>query len=55
MNATPRSLDELRQEIDAIDRQVHTLIQQRGGLAGEIAEIKKRDGLDKVRPVVRPR
>ena len=50
MNATPRSLDELRQEIDAIDRQVHTLIQQRGGLAGEIAEIKKRDGLDKVRP-----
>jgi chorismate mutase/prephenate dehydratase len=50
MNATPRSLDELRQEIDAIDRQVHALIQQRGGLAGEIAEIKKRNGLDKVRP-----
>lgn len=50
MNATPRSLDELRREIDAIDRQLHTLIQQRGGLAGEIAEIKKREGLDKVRP-----
>jgi chorismate mutase/prephenate dehydratase len=50
MNATPRSLDELRQEIDAIDRQVHALIQQRGGLAGEIAEIKTRNGLDKVRP-----
>lgn len=50
MSATPRSLDELRQEIDAIDRQVHELIQQRGGLAGEIAEIKKRDGMDRVRP-----
>jgi chorismate mutase len=50
MKATPRSLDDLRQEIDTIDRQLHGLIQQRGGLAGEIAEIKKRNGLDKVRP-----
>lgn len=50
MNATPRSLDELREEIDSIDRQVHALIQQRGALAGEIAEIKRRDGTDRVRP-----
>lgn len=50
MNATPRSLKDLRTEIDAIDRELHALIRRRGGLAGEIAEIKKRDGLDKVRP-----
>lgn len=50
MNATPRSLDELRNEIDAIDRQLHALIQQRGDLAGEIAEIKKRESIDRVRP-----
>ena len=50
MNATTRSLEELRTEIDAIDRELHALISRRGGLAGEIAEIKKRDGLDKVRP-----
>ena len=50
MNATPRSLDQLRNEIDAIDRELHALIRRRGGLAGEIAEIKKRNRLDKVRP-----
>ena len=50
MNATLRSLDQLRNEIDAIDRELHALICRRGGLAGEISEIKKRDGLDKVRP-----
>ena len=50
MNAKKRSLDDLRQDIDEIDRQLHTLIQQRGGLAVEIAEIKRRSGLDKVRP-----
>ncbi|MBG03361.1 MAG: chorismate mutase [Rhodospirillaceae bacterium] len=50
MSGAPRSLDELRQEIDAIDRQLHTLIQQRGGLAGEIAEIKKQESIDRVRP-----
>lgn len=50
MNTTPRSLDELREEIDAIDRQLHALIQQRGDLAGEIAEIKKRESIDRVRP-----
>ena len=46
MNATPRSLDQLRNEIDAIDRELHALIRRRGGLAGEIAEIKKREGLE---------
>ncbi|PPR64966.1 MAG: hypothetical protein CFH10_00083 [Alphaproteobacteria bacterium MarineAlpha4_Bin2] len=50
MDATPRSLEELRREIDLIDRELHSLIQRRGGLAGEIAEIKQREGLDKVRP-----
>lgn len=50
MSANPRSLNDLRQEIDAIDLQLHKLIQQRGGLAAEISEIKNRDGLDKVRP-----
>lgn len=50
MKATPRSLEELRREIDAIDRELHALICRRGGLAGEIAEIKRRGGLDKIRP-----
>ena len=45
MSGAPKSLDELRQEIDVIDRQLHTLIQRRGGLAGEIAEIKKQNPL----------
>ena len=40
MNATTRSLEELRTEIDTIDRELHALISRRGGLAGEIAEIK---------------
>ena len=50
MSGAPKSLDELRQEIDVIDRQLHTLIQRRGGLAGEIAEIKKQESIDRVRP-----
>ena len=50
MSAAPRPLDELRQEIDAIDRQLHALIQQRGGLAADIAEIKKLESIDRVRP-----
>ena len=50
MNAKTRSLDDLRHEVDEIDRQIHTLIQQRGGLAVEISEVKNRCGLDKVRP-----
>ena len=50
MSAAPRPLDELRQEIDAIDRQLHALIQQRGGLAADIAEIKNLESIDRVRP-----
>ena len=50
MNATLRSLEELRHEIDMIDSELHSLICRRGGLASEIAEIKQRAGLDKIRP-----
>lgn len=50
MSVAPRSLDKLRQEIDAIDRQLHTLIQQRGSLAAEIAEIKNLTSIDRIRP-----
>ncbi|MBE08928.1 MAG: chorismate mutase [Rhodospirillaceae bacterium] len=50
MSTAPRPLDELREEIDTIDRQLHALIQQRGGLAADIAEIKKLESIDRVRP-----
>ena len=50
MSTAPRPLDELREEIDSIDRQLHALIQQRGGLAADIAEIKKLESIDRVRP-----
>ena len=50
MDATHRSLEELRHEIDMIDSELHSLICRRGGLANEIAEIKHRAGLDKIRP-----
>ncbi|MEE2689010.1 MAG: chorismate mutase [Pseudomonadota bacterium] len=50
MDATLRSLEELRHEIDMIDSELHSLICRRGGLANEIAEIKHRAGLDKIRP-----
>lgn len=50
MTATSRTLDELRTEINAIDLQLHELIRRRGALADEIAAIKRRDGIEAVRP-----
>lgn len=50
MTTTARSLDDLRAEINAIDTQLHELIRRRGALADEIAEIKRRESIDAVRP-----
>ena len=50
MATTTRSLDELRKEINEIDLQLHGLIRQRASLADEIAEIKRRDSIEAVRP-----
>ena len=50
MTARPRTLDDLRIELDSIDTQLHELIMRRGALASEIAAIKARDDIERVRP-----
>lgn len=44
MTLNPVSLDDLRREIDEIDRQLHDLLMRRGGLAHKIAAVKGPDG-----------
>ncbi|MGA2088441.1 MAG: chorismate mutase [Stellaceae bacterium] len=41
----PRSLKTLRQEIDRIDSQLHDLVMQRAATVGEVAAVKRADGL----------
>ncbi len=50
MTEAKRSLDDLRQELDSIDRGIHELIIRRGALAGEISAIKERDSIERIRP-----
>jgi chorismate mutase/prephenate dehydratase len=45
-----KTLEQLRVEIDAVDKQLLTLLDERAGLAHEVGEVKKLDGS----PVFRP-
>lgn len=45
-----KTLNEIRQKIDAIDNQVHDLLMERAALVSGVAEAKRREGLQVVQP-----
>lgn len=45
-----KTLNEIREEIDAIDNQVHDLLMQRSALVSSVAAAKKKEGLQIVQP-----
>jgi chorismate mutase / prephenate dehydratase len=47
---TTKTLDQLRQQIDAVDRELLSCLNQRAALAGEVGEIKRAEGSAVYRP-----